>query len=384
MQKKLIAIVVAAAFAPAVAAADTGNVNVYGRLHASIDSIDNGNNTQNSSTFVNTNSSRFGVRGSEDLGGGLSAIFQVESNVNLTGTGIGGNGGGTNATPNTSNSGNYGAFGGQVRDTFVGLSGGLGKIQIGRLAQENHWVYEMNLFADQAGDLGIMTSPIGGRSDGEVLYTTPTFQGFTGNVQFYPASSHAGDQAVGSTGAYKNGYGVKLNYNAMGVNASFNYLNRNDSATALYTPAVFSVSYDFGAGLIGGQYMRDRREGIGAVSDQSTKRNIFNVGGLYRVTPAVSVKAHFVKAGDVTGNNGLGSTSGKMNVSGTETGSRMTAMGVDYAFSKRTTAYLSYARTDNDANTNYNVVGNGHNNQMSTVTNGRDPRAFTAGLTHNF
>jgi len=376
MQKKLIAIVVAAAFAPAVAAADTGNVNVYGRLHASVDSIDNGDASQNSSLFVNTNSSRFGVRGSEDLGGGTSAIFQIESNVNLTGTGIGGNGGGTTGAGNTSQSGNYGAFGGQVRDTFVGLSGGLGKIQIGRLPQENHWVYEMNLFADQPGDLGNMTSPIGGRSDGEILYTTPTFQGFTANGQFYPASSHAGDGTFGSTAGTKNGWGTKINYNAMGVNASFNYLNRNNGTTALYQPIVFSASYDFGAGLIGAQYMRDKREVI--VTNVTAKRNIFNVGGLYRVTPAVSIKGQFSKAGDVTGAN-----AGTL-VAGANTGARMTALGVDYSFSKRTTAYLGYARTDNDSAASVGVAGNGHNNQMPTFTAGQDPRAFSLGLTHNF
>jgi predicted porin len=376
MQKKLIAIVVAAAFAPAVAAADTGNVNVYGRLHASVDSIDNGDANQNSSLFVNTNSSRFGVRGSEDLGGGTSAIFQIESNVNLTGTGNGGNGNRTANSPSTSI--NSGAFGGQVRDTYVGLKGGLGTIQIGRLAQENHWVYEMNLFADQPGDLGNMTSPIGGRSDGEILYTTPTFQGFTANAQMYPASSHAADGTIGSTRGTKNGWGTKINYNAMGVNASFNYLNRNNGATALYTPIVLSASYDFGAGLIGGQYMRDRRESIGGAADTSAKRNIFNVGGLYRVTPAVSIKGQFSKAGDVTG-----TSTGTLTI-GSNTGARMTALGVDYAFSKRTTAYLSYARTDNDSAAQIGVANNGHNDQMPTFTVGQDPRAFAVGLTHNF
>ena len=82
MQKKLIALAVAAAVAaPMSVAAD---VKIYGKMHASwdwTDSNDNANDDSDDSTGV-FRASRLGFKGSEDLGGGLSAIWQVETQVN--------------------------------------------------------------------------------------------------------------------------------------------------------------------------------------------------------------------------------------------------------------------------------------------------------------
>ena len=370
MQKKLIAIAVAAVLVPAAAMADTANVAVYGRLNVSVDH-QNDVTGQNSSTFVNTNSSRFGVKGSEDLGGGLSAIFQVETNVNLTGTGRGGNG---NTVANSA-AANYGAFGGQVRDTFLGLaSNDLGKIQFGRLPMENHWVYEYNLFADQIGDLGNFNSPVGGRANGEVLYTTPNMQGITANLQYYPTSSIAPDAAAGSTAGAKNSYGMKLNYNASGLNASFNYLNRSTGLDTEYKPIVVSASYDFGPGSVGGQYMRDKRDAGAA----SAKRNIYNIGGKLIVGGNGALKAQYSRANDATGTTANGLTVG------TSTGARMFAIGYDHNLSKRTTLYVAYANTRNDSGAAFGVGGNGHNNQQPGVAVGNDPKGFGVGMAHNF
>ena len=92
MNKKLVAVAVAGVLAaPLAAQAQTANVTLYGRLN-----IDDGSASTASSRSeparqrvereshiyrVSSNSSRLGVRGTESLGGGLNAIFQIESNV---------------------------------------------------------------------------------------------------------------------------------------------------------------------------------------------------------------------------------------------------------------------------------------------------------------
>src|SRR6266511_692003 len=99
MNKKLVAVAVAGAFAlPMAAQAQTANVTLYGRANLDMEFVNgkilNGGpqattcvnvntcNTTNPTVFrVSTNSSRFGLRGTESLGGGLSAIFQLENSV---------------------------------------------------------------------------------------------------------------------------------------------------------------------------------------------------------------------------------------------------------------------------------------------------------------
>src|SRR4030095_3203052 len=93
MNKKLVAVAVAGVLAPPLAAqAQTANVTLYGRLNLTMEAVKAESpdpnlpvtaSPQNRTLYrVNSNSSRLGVRGSEALGGGLSAIFQIESGVN--------------------------------------------------------------------------------------------------------------------------------------------------------------------------------------------------------------------------------------------------------------------------------------------------------------
>jgi len=84
MNKKLVAVAVAGVLAaPLAAQAQTANVTLYGRLNVDYELV-TGRQADGSNPNVSrlsSNSSRIGVRGTESLGGGLNAIFQIESNV---------------------------------------------------------------------------------------------------------------------------------------------------------------------------------------------------------------------------------------------------------------------------------------------------------------
>ena len=93
MNRKILAVTTAAAMTAAMAAqADNSSVTIYGTINADIETVKaegstSGAGNQPSRTRVSQNSSNIGFRGSEDLGGGLKAIFQVEQGVNIdTGT----------------------------------------------------------------------------------------------------------------------------------------------------------------------------------------------------------------------------------------------------------------------------------------------------------
>src|SRR6185369_10575570 len=117
MNKKLVAVAVAGMLAaPLAAQAQTANVTLYGRLNLDMEVVNvkqdaTANPPSNQNGFgkqnvfrVMSNSSRLGVRGTEALGGGLSAVFQIESAVGAA------TGGGLGSTLGT-------------RETFVGLQG---------------------------------------------------------------------------------------------------------------------------------------------------------------------------------------------------------------------------------------------------------------------
>ncbi|MDB5991481.1 MAG: porin [Herbaspirillum sp.] len=218
-KSKLMVAAIGAAFAlPMVAQAQT-NVTVYGRLYPSINNLSlsgasgvgststlsTGSSAPNLSvTSMESPNSRLGFRGTEDLGDGLSAIFQLEIGFSSNT--------GALSTANTPFS----------RDTFVGLSSKtFGTIRLGNMDT----VYKS--LGDQMPFLGITsgnfmsTSSILSKStfttdsassfhlrrQNSVYYTSPTVAGFTGLFDWSPNGT-AGDakQGVISTGVkYENG-----------------------------------------------------------------------------------------------------------------------------------------------------------------------------------
>ena len=79
MNKKLVAVAIAGLLAAPLAQAQTANVTLYGRINIDMEFVKGrlANNTSPNVYRVTSNSSRFGLRGTESLGGGLNAIFQI-------------------------------------------------------------------------------------------------------------------------------------------------------------------------------------------------------------------------------------------------------------------------------------------------------------------
>src|ERR1700676_5266443 len=209
MNKKLVVLAVAGAFAsPLAVQAQTANVTLYGRANIDLEFI-NGKTCQSglsagaavgggtvlrgcsalssaaatdaisnpTVTRVSSNSSRFGMRGTESLGGGLNAIFQLESNVNW-------------------DSGNSSASGIASRETFAGLQGSWGKVTMGKfLAPQDdlHPIFgnaptltTSILSTANVWAFGSLTKGQGGfdsRLGNNVRYDSPNYQGFTGAFQ---------------------------------------------------------------------------------------------------------------------------------------------------------------------------------------------------------
>src|SRR5512139_1010765 len=165
MKKSLIALAVAGAFAaPAFAA--TENVDVYGKLHMSVSVFSDQQETTLGGVHagindvqISSNASRIGFKGAEDLGGGLSAIWQIESGVNLD-----------------EQSGTWAS-----RNSFVGLKGEWGTAIAGNHDTPLKLVGRaVDLFGDTMAD---SRNVMGGGSDirakNTVAYISPSFSGFS-------------------------------------------------------------------------------------------------------------------------------------------------------------------------------------------------------------
>jgi predicted porin len=190
MQKLLISVPVAALLAippmavPLSAFADT---TLYGRIRNNLVYRDYGKSdtSTDGQWDVESHSSRFGFKGSEDLGGGLQALFQLEFQVD-TSDGVG-----------TSNEGP------RTRLGWTGISGGWGTATIGRqwspyygsvnktdrfqMAQMNDYIL-MGTLATLTGGSSEPISNTTSRIGDMVLYASPEFYGFSGKAALIMAS----------------------------------------------------------------------------------------------------------------------------------------------------------------------------------------------------
>jgi predicted porin len=232
MKKSLLALAVLGAFAGA-ASAQT-NVTLYGIADVGIGMADTDQTGSDSAVNVFSgvqSSSRFGVRGSEDLGGGLKATFNIETGVNWD----------TGAA--SSNSQFWG------RRAVVGLAGGFGEVRLGRDYTPGYSaigttdVMGLGLFGNwlDFGSNGGITS----RASNGLHYTSPNWGGFTlramyatGEANGVTAPRGDGDmvglsgvyasgpltvQAYYQTGEFDNGAGGTANADEYGIGAQYRF-----------------------------------------------------------------------------------------------------------------------------------------------------------------
>lgn len=321
---------------------------IYGVGHVSGDRIDI---DTSSSNYFHSNSSRLGFKGDHDFGNGLSALFQYESGVDLTGHGTGDGNGGANS-------------GGQIftraRDSFVGVKGGFGTFVLGRVGGLNQWVYDYNLFGDQVGDLGNIWGGDGlpGRLDHAAQYSTPRMGGFS------LALTYAPDQGQDDS----RGMVAKADFGAGPFRVGAAYGNFGNGSIDRETKAgAITASYDAGPFSVGGGYQRETD--LGGIS--GADRDKYTVGASLKVGGSGAVKVQYARADD------LGDTSG--------TGAKQWAVGYDHAWDKNTTVYVAYAQTKNDAGAAYTSYDYGHGDQgVPGLEPGRKASAISVGLVYKF
>jgi len=310
----------------------------------------------------NMMTSYLGFAGAEDLGGGVKAEFALE-------TFIGVDSGST--VPNQA-----GQFFG--RASWVGLSGGFGKLALG---QYDNPLFIAGLSYNPFGS-SMVFSPtmrqyynLGSTSSAKstnlvkadtawinsITYETPTVAGFSGTLQYAPKES--------ANGKDSSSYSVGVAYNAGPLSLMGTYTdagktstvdsNNNPTPTNKAYPVAFKAaslngSYDFGflkafAQYTSFKYGSDSLQSIGSLTSVS-KANSYQLGVSAPVTATGTVMASYGQA--------------KYKQIGDDATNKIFSVGYDQALSKRTSAYAAFTTE-----------------KITTVTGGR---ALAVGLKHNF
>jgi len=285
-----------------------------------------------------TQGSRWGMRGAEDLGGDTTAIFVLESGINVS-TGAFGQGGT--------------AFG---RQAYVGLaSNSLGSVTLGRQYDSiNDYVGNYGFAAayggsttEHPGDLDNVNHTF--RANSTIKYASSNFNGLTfggtaslGGVageisqsSGYSLGANYGNGPVGIGVAYElfrnpSALGSILNSNASA--ATFNSLNSGYLGTKPANSMQIITtggSYQFGAAKIGAVYSNTKYMNIGAFNGATATFNSYELNAFYRLTTALSLSGeyNYTKGNAVKGDIG----DQKYN---------QFSLLLDYALSKRTDVYL--------------------------------------------
>jgi predicted porin len=211
------------------ALADPSSVAFYGVMDVGL-SVDQGGvgGTSTRVTSGMATQSRWGFRGTEELGGGLAAFFVLEGGIHADN--------GTSTQNNT-------LFG---RTSIVGLRGKLGAVSLG--LQDTPLFTVLNVVVDPLRN-GVVRSnnlmpPTGFRAANSVLYRSPDLQGFS-TALMYAAGEVGGKASAGSA------FGGSFNYSHGPLNASLAWHRKNNDSASVsgLAPArnlLLGANYNFG------------------------------------------------------------------------------------------------------------------------------------------
>ncbi len=361
MNKKLIALAVAAATVAPVAMAQTANpVTLYGRVYVMFENVKADGGTAapvSSRNRVNNNgASLLGVRGTEDLGGGLKAFFQLE----------------TEFRPDQNDT----TFGN--RNSGVGLQGDFGSVLLGR------WDLPFKLAAakyDVFGDttIGGYTSVMSDRGqfnrrDQNVAqYWSPNFSGFQARLSY---TANEGKTATVNPVITS----MNLTYDQGPISLAYAYEKHKDIfknytgasasvAGAQETGQTFGGSVTFGPMRVGALIQRFKKTGGGTTVTSDQRSEMLNL--LY-----TSGKNQFAFQ---TQRSKEGATRATAATLVTEPDSKVNSVGYFYNFSRRTSFIAVYTQTKN----NVAGLGNFGANTLAIVAD-QDPRGFAVGFRHTF
>jgi predicted porin len=323
--KKQFALGLLAAVAASGAFAQS-SVTVYGRLNVTLESQKVGEDGDRFSE-VNNNSSRIGFKGTEDLGGGLKAGFQIEH--------------GFDPTNGTAASSFWG------RQSEVNLGGAFGTVRLGNFTPESYYA-TADYISMHNHDTGTSSDALYAFAPwatvNKVGYASPVFGGF----QFHAAV------AEGSATTERL-YDLAANFDRGPLHLGAGFSKQDEVKQ-------FAIRglYEFGAFTVGAYYQRDTDAAVAGAGS----RNTFRLAGMYAFG-ANELHLNVGRAGDYENYD--------------ESAATQWTVGYNYNLSKRTKVYAYYTAV-NSGDATYVPP----NSSTATQFYGGDFNSIAVGIRHNF
>ncbi|OWY27435.1 porin [Herbaspirillum robiniae] len=362
----------AAALPLAAQAQQDSSVTVYGVIDMSLAYTSKaapGNHSRLSLDSGDQMASRIGFRGKEDLGGGLSAIFQFETGFSADDGGM--------ATPGT-------LF---DRKSVVGLSGHAGTLTLGRQTDSLEDIgtryTSFQIFGGggvRAGHFNSLDRITGARTSNSLRFDTASYGGVTGSL-FYGMGEVAGNNAAGRA------VGVGANYAGGAFGLGGAYYQSKLAADALPARAgdtdlktfTLGASYQAGPAKLFAAWSQTRRPlqaplaATGLVNITSaTRANIIDIGVDYAHDARLHLLASVIHDRTDIARAGAGATRAR---------TTQLNLGVDYLLSKRTDVYAVLSRQNAGEVNNPGVIGAAY---AVAPTDDSAQNVLRMGLRHKF
>lgn len=348
MKRSLIAL---AAMAAASAASAQSSVTLFGIIDTT---LSHGSGSVSSKTQVSHsgyNSSRIGFRGTEDLGGGLSASFWLEAGINSDS----GSGGSTNTNNQSTGSTGGGGLTFNRRST-VSLAGTWGELRLGRDYTPQFWNHSV---FDPFGANGVgysqplyslVTTVTQARASNTIGYfLPPNLGGVYGQAQYYLGENNRNGAANEKDGT---GWGIRLGYAAGPLNVAAGY-GRTQYAAGNEKQSNIGGAYNFGFGRLMLNYSSDSR---GSIDGKG-----WVAGGLVPVG-----------AGEIR----FAYSRYQIDTAGDPTTKKL-SLGYVHNLSKRTALYATWAHVSNSGGASFALNG-------AVTGPNRSSSGYDLGLRHSF
>lgn len=369
MKKTLIALAAVAATGAAFA---QSTVTLFGGADLNYRNVTTGTSKFQGMAQDGIYSSRLGVMGTEDLGGGLAANFHFEGGL----------------APDVGTSAGL-TF---TRKSTIGIAGGFGEVRLGRdytplftiagiadpfgtsgvgssynLANSITVAPEANaaaitaettlnggIYAGTAAS-GVYSDANAVRANNSVAYYSPSFSGFSAGLMY----SFGAENTTTTNRSAGKMTSLKLAYANGPVSAAFGTQStKGTTDTAKWKTTFVAASYDLGMAKLSAGYKTDKFTDTVGASTPSIKSTILGVSA---PVGAVTLKASYVaRKADVKIGNQF-------------------ALGAVYNLSKRTSVYATYAVLKNEAG-----FGNTVGSAAATDFTGVKSKGFEAGVKHSF
>jgi predicted porin len=348
MKKHLLAL---AALATVSSVAAAQSVTMYGIVDLSVTSASNASANSGTGRFTGLTDavwlpSVIGFTGSEDLGNGLKATFNLESDVNMD-TGALSGASGTKLFGRKANvglSGNFGSLSLGKDIDMIFLQGFIDNIRNSHSAG-GYMAHTLATYATSSQDLDKESVFI----QNSVKYSTPTIAGLKATVQHKFGEVAGNSSASGSTA-------FMLNYSPLaGLTLAAATKEMKDASENKTELTYLGATYQFGAFKLAATHHKTKYKNAQA-NDVKTQE----YGASYAVNPKLTAAVNYVKTEQGANEGDIKSASLK------------------YALSKRTSLWTMVAKT------NYDGLNIGGGNYGVTVQSGKDNTATAVGVTHTF